>query len=760
VDATSAVQGVASSPAPPDAGAQCQVAQFTYRAFISYSHKDEPWARWLHRALESYRPPKQLIGQDTRFGPVPPRLSPVFRDREELASATDLGENISAALAGSACQIVICSPHAAGSKWVNEEILAYKRLGRDDRIYCLIVAGEPNASDLAGRQHEECFPAALRFRLGPDGQLSGIRTEPIAADARAGKDGTANAKLKLIAGVLGVGFDALKQREQLRRQRRLIALTTAAVSGMAFTTTLATLAFVARAEAERQRERAEQEAETARQTTDFLVGLFAVSDPGEARGNTITAREILDKGAQRVRTELRDQPAVQARLMDTMGFVYKSLGLYPEAGGLLTDALDRRRNILGADHPEVALTMSHLAEVLSLQAKYDVAAPMYQQALETQRRLLGAQAPEVADTLVGFADLLTAEGRFREAEILLRESLDIRRRVIGNEHLDVARSMENLGMNFYDQGNYASAEAMLREATDMRRRLLADSTHPELADGLNNLGLILMDKGDLAGAESMYQEALAMNRRLLDKLHPTIAVNVNNLAMVLHDEGRYAEAEPLYREVLETRRQALGAEHPEVARALNNLAFLLYDKGDRDVAMGTARQSLALYQRLFTGDHPDVATGLANIGGWLTVAGDYAAAEPLVRDALEMRKRLYGDRHTEVALSEAALAHLYYETRRFEQARALAHAARQTLSDTLAPEHWRTAWAASVEGAAFAGLSRYENAEPMLIAGLRTLQRDPGSGSRVVYIDTTRRFLADLYRAWGKPQLAVSYAAR
>jgi hypothetical protein len=179
-----------------------------YWAFISYSHRDSGWAEWLHQGLEKYPVPKPLIGTVTERGEVPKRLSPVFRDRDELPSATDLGTLLVSALSGSASQIVICSPQAAKSKWVNEEILAFKRLGRENRIFCLVVGGEPNATDMAGREDEECFPPALRFRLGSDGQLSDQRTEPIAADARPGKDGKNNAKLKLISGLLGVGFDS------------------------------------------------------------------------------------------------------------------------------------------------------------------------------------------------------------------------------------------------------------------------------------------------------------------------------------------------------------------------------------------------------------------------------------------------------------------------------------------------------------------------------------------------------------------------
>lgn len=187
------------------------MSTYKYKAFISYSHVDERWAAWLHKALETYRVPKHLVGQSTGIGPVPPRIAPIFRDREELSSATSLGDVLSQALRESACLIVICSPNAACSRWTNEEILTFKRLGRSDRIFCLIVAGEPGASGNADTALLECFPPALLYEMGDDGRLTDRRSEPIAADARRGKDNRQNAKLKLIAGMLGVGFDSLRQ---------------------------------------------------------------------------------------------------------------------------------------------------------------------------------------------------------------------------------------------------------------------------------------------------------------------------------------------------------------------------------------------------------------------------------------------------------------------------------------------------------------------------------------------------------------------
>ena len=257
--------------------------------------------------------------------------------RRQPASGTILTR----ALEQSAFQLVICSRKAAQSRWVNEEIKTYKRLGREQRIFALIVDGEPGSPD------QECFPEALSFRMGADGQLTRERTEPIAADGRPGKDSKLDVKLKLIAGMLGVGLDELKRREAHRRQRRLMWLAAASVTGMAITSTLAGAAWFARNEAERQRVRAESEAETARQTTRFMLDLFKVSDPSEALGNSITAREILDKGAARIDRELAGQPAIQATLMDTMGTVYTSLGLYDAADPTGPQGVHASRKALG-----------------------------------------------------------------------------------------------------------------------------------------------------------------------------------------------------------------------------------------------------------------------------------------------------------------------------------------------------------------------------------------------------------------------------
>ena len=200
-----------------------------YWAFISYSHQDKSWGDWLHKSLETYKVPKQLIGQETQDGIVPKRVYPVFRDREELPSSSDLSENIDQALRQSRYLIVICSPGSARSQWVNEEIRNFKALGNENRVLCLVVDGEPNASDKPELKSEDCFPEAVKYRVTEQGEITSERVEPIAADARKDKDGKSNALLKLLAGVLGVNYDTLKQRDQARRMQRMRYLTATAL---------------------------------------------------------------------------------------------------------------------------------------------------------------------------------------------------------------------------------------------------------------------------------------------------------------------------------------------------------------------------------------------------------------------------------------------------------------------------------------------------------------------------------------------------
>ncbi len=228
-----------------------------YWAFLSYSHTDRAWADRLHRGLETYAVPGRLVGRGTRMGPAPRRFQPVFRDRAELTADADLRARVRDALEQSAFLIVICSPAAARSPWVEDEIVRFKILHGEAPVLAIIVAGAPRASSVPGREDQECFPPALRVRVAPDGALTGERADPIAADVRPGGDGRRLAMLKLLARMLDVGLDDLVQRDLQRRQGRLAALAGVSMAGAVAMGGLAAFALISRDEARSQRSQAE-----------------------------------------------------------------------------------------------------------------------------------------------------------------------------------------------------------------------------------------------------------------------------------------------------------------------------------------------------------------------------------------------------------------------------------------------------------------------------------------------------------------------
>ncbi|MGK2924160.1 MAG: TIR domain-containing protein [Lysobacterales bacterium] len=308
------------------------MGSFRFKAYISYSHQDGRWAAWLQRALETYRVPKRLVGTAGAFGPVAARIAPVFRDREDLSSAADLSATIKRALEESESLVVVCSPAAARSTWVNEEIAYFRSLGRADRILALIVDGDPQSNDPA----HGCFPAGLTAGL------DGAQREPLAADARKWADGKLLARLKLIAGILGIPLDALRRRDMQRRQR-VWMFSMGAVTAVALAmSVLAVLAITARNAAENRREHAEE-----------LVG-YMVGDL-KTKLDEVGRLDILEGVGGRVGEYLQtlDPNEVTDESLIQQAKVWRQLGEVSMDQGDLARALEAfhtSRDILGELH--------------------------------------------------------------------------------------------------------------------------------------------------------------------------------------------------------------------------------------------------------------------------------------------------------------------------------------------------------------------------------------------------------------------------
>jgi len=315
-----------------------------YRAFMSYSHADSLWAKRLQRALERYVVPRGLVGRPGRFGPVPRRLGPIFRDREDLPASGDLSEVVQAALANSDYLIVLCSPQAAQSFWVNREIEEFKRLtGADERVLAVILDGEPFGSETG--VGPECFPPALRRCVNADGHLTDLRADPAAADMRPGQDGRKNAVLKLVAGLIGSGLDDLIRRDSRRRHRSVMGITVGSVLGMLAMAVLAGIAYTAQQEAEARRADAEGLIEF--MLTDLRdrldeVGrldiLDAVGERAQAYYDSQSPETISDSALGRRATAFRLLGEIDDKQGDSAGAMEMFQAAYETTGAMLDRA--------------------------------------------------------------------------------------------------------------------------------------------------------------------------------------------------------------------------------------------------------------------------------------------------------------------------------------------------------------------------------------------------------------------------------------
>jgi serine/threonine protein kinase len=340
-----------------------------------------------------------------------------------------------------------------------------------------------------------------------------------------------------------------------------------------------------------QLRRITRERDRADRIAAFMTGMFKVSDPSTARGNSITAREILDKASREIDTGLSRDPEMQAQMMQTMANVYDQLGLYPQEQSLLTHAFGIRRRVLGTQNPDTLVSMYGLGRNLVQQGHYAEAEKVFRETRDIQRRVLGPEHPETLASMGSVAGVLMYEGRYAESEKLGRQTLDIERRVLGPEHPGTLTTMANLAMVLEYEGRYADAEKLCRETLDIERRVLGPENRHVLMS-MSILAVLLDEQGRHSEAEKLHREALNTQRRILGPEHPETLRSTTNLALALMYEGRYAEAEKLDREVLVIRRRVSGPEHPDTAGAAYNLACALARRGDRDEAFSLLRDAV------------------------------------------------------------------------------------------------------------------------------------------------------------------------
>lgn len=445
-----------------------------YKAFISYSHSDEQWARWLQRALEKYKLPKTFRQSHPE---LPERLYPIFRDRDELASGGELSESIRKAMEDSDALIVICSPAARASLWVNEEVKRFKAFGRGERIFCFLVSGKPDANS------PECaFPNAIL-----QDEHGYVVHEPLAADATPKGDGKRNAMLKIAAGLLNVGVDDLKQRDAQRQARfwSYIAMGTTFIA--ALTIGLAIYAFNAKKESEMRRQQAES-----------LIG-FMLGD---------------------LRKKL--EPIGKLELLDSVGD--QAMSYFATLGGRGTP-----KEMLAR-----AKALKQIGEVRKAQGELEPALKAFKQSLMQSKALYDTDPGNndylfelgQAEFWVGY--IAWERGDLKSAEPYFQNYMQYSRELLAREpdnsdyNMELSYAYSNLGSLARARGNSQVAlENFILSADINAAELRKTPDNIDLvfsyAEGLSWIGSTKADLGDLKGSEQAFAEIFTLLQPIYEK---------------------------------------------------------------------------------------------------------------------------------------------------------------------------------------------------------------------------------------------------
>jgi serine/threonine protein kinase/tetratricopeptide (TPR) repeat protein len=434
---------------------------------------------------------------------------------------------------------------------------------------------------------------------------------------------------------------------------------------------------------------AAQEAETLRQVSDFMIGVFRVSDPSEARGNKVTARELLDEAAQTITEELDDQPTVRATLMETMGNAYESLGLYDQAASLLEDSLAQREAAADGDDPELARTLGSLATIYYYQGRYDDTEALARRALGIQERALGPDHLEVATTLEILASIHWQRGEYEDALSPTTRSVEIRENALGPEDPEVAQGLNSLGNLYLAMGRHDDAESLLERALEIREKAFGPD-HPGVATVANNLAETYSRQGRYEEAEPLFLRVLAIRDKIYESDHPTMAYSHNNLGALYVRQGRFAEAAERYKRALEIREAALPADHPLIAWTSDNLGVAYSNLGSYDAAGAAFERARDIARKTVGEDSPDFAVVLTNLARLRIKQQRLADAETLLRQANDIREKSLDDDHPALAYGYHDLGEVYRKAGRVDEAESYYRRALDIREKSLGTDHRET----------------------------------------------------------------------
>jgi serine/threonine protein kinase len=591
----------------------------------------------------------------------------------------------------------------------------------------LFRPGAPSAGEIALARRTRPLPLARRLRGDLDNIiLTALRKEP---RRRYGSAAQLAEDLERHLQNLPVTArpDTLRYRARKFVRRHRTAVAAAAVMVLLVAGFVASLVVQGR--------RLAQERDKARYALSFLVDTFKQADPYHTQGESLTARDILDQGADRISRELAGQPDVQAAVMGAIGEVNLGLGRYDQAEPLLKRSLALRRQVFGPASLEVAESLEHLAmlrnerfdragaesylrealairrrrpdggdlalartlnnlgQTLAAKGVSPEAAPgiegLHREALSLARRAEGPGGLTVTDTLFALADLQRTLGNYAGAERLYREGLAVEQKALGDRDPRLWRDRARLADALIEGGKFKEAEAIFRQCLEMQRKLLGRE-HPDVVNMMGNLAGAIHLQARYVEAEVLEREVLALAQTKYGPAHWRVAESLCNLASHLTGQNRRAEAIPLYEEALAIRRRALGEKHWQVAQILLLLGQLYRYDGNLPKGLELARQAHDIFAAGEGPGHPYTAHALLEIGRNYLDQGRFVEAEPILRRCLEIRQKKLDARHPDLAKAQVSVARSLIGQNRYGEATVLLQEARTTFLAVYGPEHSST----------------------------------------------------------------------
>lgn len=502
-----------------------------------------------------------------------------------------------------------------------------------------------------------------------------------------------------------------------------------------------------------ERNKAKTEAEKAQLVSNFLTDLFRASDPMFNPQDTVTAATFLQRGKKRI-DQLDDQPEVKAKLLRVMGRAHVNLGEFNEAKPLLYKSLALRQDIFKDDNPKIANSLSSIAYLHQRMGNFAKSESLEKQALIIQQKTLSEDHKDIATTFSELAYVISRQGRYKKADSLYQKAFSLQQKKMKSNHPDIGETLNDWGFTLRQLGEYEKAVQMKEKALSIWRQNYGE-VHPAILEVLNDLAVVKEEVGDFAAADSLYQKALEVDRQLSDGPNPGTAQLLNNIGATSLKAGHLDKAESYLKKSLVMRQEVLRPTHPSMAESYINLGRLYIDTEKFEKAKPMIQNALQIDKKQHGTNHPYVAGDLRNLGFIAKQRGNYDKAEEYFRKSLNILNNTLPSDHPSVAVSLASLGKVFNLKEDYPAAKPLLEESLEILEKKFDKDDIRIAQSQIPLGVCLMHLQKYERSEELLKSGYQTYTKERGLSNKNT--QKARKYLVDLYEAWGKTEMAEKY---